>query len=651
MPTESFRRRPALAGSPSETRRFGRYPVIRVLIVGSGGREHALGWALARSPHRPHLWFAPGNAGTLALGPSVPVDPLDIPALVQAAWGLRADLTVIGPEAPLAAGVVDRFRAAGLPVVGPSQAAARIESSKAFAKEVMAAAGIPTAPWRTFDDVGDAVAFVRNAGRPLVVKADGLAGGKGVAVCRNPAEAEAAVLRAMVEGAFGAAGRRVVVEERIAGEELSALAVTDGRAVRLLLPARDHKRLLEGDRGPNTGGMGAVAPVPLDASTEREVVGILERAVAELARRGCPFTGILYAGLMLTDRGPQVLEFNCRFGDPEAQVILPLLASDPVELLLAAVEGTAHRLAPRWHAGAAVGIVLAGGRYPEAAERDLPIEGLERTWPQVVVFHSGTALREGRVVTAGGRVCTVVARGESVEAARDRALAVAGEIRFAGRQYRRDIGLRTALLPVTGGAPAPGDGLVPGRPEAGTGAGSGEGRSARPRVGIMVGSESDLPMVEEAAAVLRRLGVPFEATVASAHRSPERARRLALEAEGRGWRVIIAAAGGAAHLAGAVAAHTVLPVIGVPLEATPLGGLDALLSTVQMPPGVPVATVAIGAWGMRNAALLAAQILAAADEDLRERLRQEKARLAETVEAQAAAVQAAAARFGEEARP
>jgi len=555
-----------------------------------------------------------------------------VAAVVGAARAIRADLTVIGPEAPLAAGVADRLREVGLPVLGPSQAAARIESSKSFAKEIMDAAGIPTAAWRAFDDLEAALAFVRDAGRPLVVKADGLAGGKGVAVCGDPAQAEAAVLRAMAHGVFGAAGRRVVVEEVLSGQELSALAVTDGRAVRLLLPARDHKRLLEGDLGPNTGGMGAVAPVPLEESTERQVTGILERAVAELARRGCPFTGILYAGLMLTAGGPRVLEFNCRFGDPEAQVILPLLATDPVELLLAAVEGTVHRLSLRWHPGATVGIVLATGRYPEAVESGLPVEGLDRARPQVVVFHSGTALQDGQVVTAGGRVCTVVARGETVDAARALALAAAQEIRFAGRQYRRDIGLRAAVLPVAGGAPAPGEP-------------SGRRREDRPQVGIIVASDSDMPLVEEAAAVLRRLGVAYEAAVASAHRSPERVRRLALEAEVRGWRVIIAAAGGAAHLAGAVAAQTVLPVIGVPLQATPLGGLDALLSTVQMPPGVPVATVAIGAWGMRNAALLAAQILAVADEDLRRRLSQEKARLAEAAEGQAAAV-----RRGEEER-
>ena len=616
-----------LFGPKGEHSVWGRR-AIRILIVGSGGREHALGWAVAGSPQRPRLWFAPGNAGTPPLGSSIPLDLSDGPALVDAAKAIGADLTVVGPEASLAAGIVDQFRAAGLAVVGPTRAAARIESSKIFAKQVMTAAGIPTADWQAFDDAAAALAYVRAAGRPLVVKADGLAGGKGVAVCRDRDEAEAVVLRFMVEEQFGAAGRRVVIEERFVGEELSALAVTDGHTVRLLLPARDHKRLLEGGRGPNTGGMGAVAPVPLDAAVERKVTRILERAVAELARRGTPFTGILYAGLMLTADGPQVLEFNCRFGDPEAQVILPLLASDPLEMLLATVAANVHYLNLRWHPGAAVGIVLAGGRYPEAAERGIPIEGLERVDPDVLVFHSGTAIEDDRLVTAGGRVCTVVARGDSIDGARERALAAAERIRFAGKQYRRDIGRVRTPLPVTGGAPAADD-----RPS-----GPARDGDARPRVGIVVGSDSDLPVVEKAARVLRQFGIPFEMTIASAHRSPERARRIAQESEERGWRVIIVAAGGAAHLAGALAAHTVLPVIGVPLDATPLRGLDALLATVQMPPGVPVATMAVGSWGMHNAALLAVQILATVDDDLRRRLHEEKARLARVVEEKAAAL-------------
>lgn len=540
--------------------------------------------------------------------------------MVEAAHEIRPDLTVVGPEAPLAAGLVDLFRAAGFAVVGPVRAAARIESSKVFAKQVMDAASIPTAPWRAFDDAGAALRFVCAARRPLVIKADGLAGGKGVVVCRDADEAADAVTRLMVREEFGVAGRRIVAEEVLAGEELSALALTDGRSLQLLLPARDHKRLREGDRGPNTGGMGAVAPVSVDAATARAVEGILARAVAELRRRGSPFTGILYAGLMLTADGPRVLEFNCRFGDPEAQVILPLLAGDALEMLRATVAGVVDRLTVRWHGGAAVGIVLAGGRYPDAAERGVPITGLEAVDRDVLIFHGGTALADGRLVTAGGRVLTVVARGETIEAARQRAVAAAERIAFAGKQFRPDIGRVRTPLPVAGGAPRADE------------------PSPQAVVGIVVGSDSDLPLVQEATRVLDRFDVVYEVRIASAHRSPEWTRRLAKEAEERGWRVIIAGAAGAAHLAGALAAQSVLPVIGVPLSATPLGGLDALLSTAQMPPGVPVATMAIGAWGMHNAALFAVQILATADKALRRRLREEKARLAEAVEEKNAAL-------------
>jgi len=553
---------------------------------------------------------------------------MDIPALAEAAETLRADLTVVGPEAPLAAGVVDHFRTRGLPIVGPPRAAARIESSKIFAKQLMSAAGIPTAGWQAFDDAAAALAYVRAADRPLVVKADGLAGGKGVAVCGNGAEAEGAVRRLMVAGDLGMAGRRVVIEEVLTGEEVSVLGVTDGRAVQLLPAVRDHKRLRDGDQGPNTGGMGAVAPVPLDAGVEAEIRAILERVVGELARRGIPFTGILYAGMMLTPAGPYVLEFNCRFGDPEAQVLLPLLASDPVDLLLATASDGVGELDLRWHPGAAVGIVLAGARYPEAADHGSPIRGVESADPHILLFHSGTAWQDGRLVTAGGRVLTVVARGGSVREARRTALDAAERIQFAGKRFRRDIGasllvqaeLREAEL----------------REEVGAMTGNG----AIPRVGIVVGSDSDLPVVDEAVRVLRALDIPCVVTVASAHRSPDLVRRVARDAEEQGWRVIIAAAGGAAHLAGALAAQTVLPVIGVPLDATPLHGLDALLATVQMPPGVPVATMAVGAWGMQNGALLAAQILAIADPDLRRRLHAEKARRAQIIEEKAAAATA-----------
>lgn len=637
---------------------------MRILIIGSGAREHAIGWALAASAARPALFFAPGNAGTESLGPSLPADLRDPHSLLRAARSVEPDLTVVGPEAPLAAGVVDRFEAAGFRIVGPCQAAAQIESSKAFAKALMAEAGIPTAPWQVFEDPQAALAYVRTAPLPLVVKADGLAAGKGVTVCATRAEAEDAVDRLMVQGAFGEAGRRVVVEEALEGEEVSVLALTDGRDVALLPPARDHKRLLAQDRGPNTGGMGAVAPAPVGPGVLGQAEAILRRAVGALAARGTPYRGVLYAGLMETAGGVRVLEFNCRLGDPEAQAILPLLDTDLVDALLATVEGRVGTLQVRWRPGAAVAVVVAGGRYPEAADHGTPIEGVREIPPDILVFHAGTARGpDGRLVTAGGRILTLVAVGPDVEAARRRAVEAAEAVRFPGRHYRPDIGLRRGR-PVAASAPAPSAdrpagpdrlrplpiaGGAPDRDRSGPGDAPGRDRplerdAPRPspsaaRVAIIVGSDSDLPVVEEhALPVLRHFAVPYEVTVASAHRSPERVRQLAGEAEERGWQVIIAAAGGAAHLAGVVAAQTVLPVIGVPLDATPLRGLDALLATVQMPPGVPVATVAIGGWGMHNAALLAVQILATADPELRERVRQGRARLARSVEEKAARV-------------
>lgn len=636
---------------------------MRILILGSGAREHAIGWAFAASSSRPALFFAPGNAGTESLGPSVPADLHDPESLLRAARSVEPDLTVVGPEAPLAAGVVDRFEAAGFRIVGPRQAAAQIESSKAFAKALMAEAGIPTAPWQVFEDPAAALAYVRTAPLPLVVKADGLAAGKGVTMCATRGEAEDAVYRLMVQGAFGEAGRRVVVEEALEGEEVSVLALTDGRDIALLPPARDHKRLLAQDRGPNTGGMGAVAPAAIGPGVLNQAEAILRRAVRALAARGTPYRGILYAGLMETAGGVRVLEFNCRLGDPEAQAILPLLDTDLVDALLATVEGRVGTLQLRWHPVAAVAVVVAGGRYPEAPDHGTPIEGLAEIPPDILVFHAGTARGpDGRLVTAGGRILTLVAVGPDMEAARWRAVKAAETVRFPGRHYRPDIGLRHRLpatgmvwaagepadrdrrrpLPIAGGAPdrgGPGPGGAPGHHRPVASGAAGHTPSLNARVAIIVGSDSDLPAVEEyALPVLRHFDVPYEVTVASAHRSPERVRRLAGEAEARGWQVIIAAAGGAAHLAGVVAAQTVLPVIGVPLDATPLRGLDALLATVQMPPGVPVATVAVGGWGMHNAALLAVQILATADPELRERFRQGKACLARSVEEKAARV-------------
>lgn len=416
-----------------------------LLIVGSGSREHALAWKLTQSPVVDRIYVAPGNAGTSAIAENVPVAATDLDGIVRLAGERDIDLTVVGPEAPLALGLADRLRAAGRAVAGPDMGAARIESSKSFAKSLMTRAGVPTAAYRVFDRPEEAIRYLARAEYPVVIKADGLAAGKGVTICAGPTEALKAVGAMMIEGIFGDAGRRVVIEEALRGPEISLLALVNGDQVVPLPVAQDHKRLGDGDTGPNTGGMGAYAPVPFVDAEERDrlVRTILEPAVAELARCGTPYRGVLFAGLMLTDEGPRVLEFNCRFGDPEAQVILPPLEGD----LLPWLQWTACRggslYPPSPHIASkpqsAVGVVLAAKGYPEKPESGVAIEGLNGVPDDVLVFHAGTATdKAGRTVTAGGRVLTVVGLGASVDEAVERAYS--SEISFEGMQLRKDIG-------------------------------------------------------------------------------------------------------------------------------------------------------------------------------------------------------------------
>jgi len=423
----------------------------RILVVGSGGREHALAWALARSPSVEAVYVAPGNAGTSwpaapgwAPAASVPIPAEDVAGLIAFARERGIDCTVVGPEAPLAQGIVDAFQAAGLRIFGPTRAAARIETSKAFAKDLMRRCGIPTAEYAVFHAFEEARAYVRRRPGPWVVKASGLAGGKGTFVCASSEEAEDALRRLMQERVFGEAGETVVIEERLEGRELSLLAFTDGEAVRPLLPARDHKRLQDGDRGPNTGGMGAYAPVPDVHPHEIEAMvrTLLCPIIEALARMGTPFIGVIYAGLMLTAQGPFVLEFNARLGDPEAQAILPLLENDLLEVIEATLAGRLAETTLRWHPGACATVVLAAPGYPGPVPHGIPIFGLEEAaaMEEVWVFHAGTARRGEQVVTAGGRVLAVTARGPDVEAAADRAYAAVSRIRFEGMQFRRDIG-------------------------------------------------------------------------------------------------------------------------------------------------------------------------------------------------------------------
>ena len=424
---------------------------MRVLVVGSGGREHALAWKIARSPGVARVIAAPGSDGMAALADCRPETPADdVPALALLARRERADLVVVGPEAPLAGGLVDRLRDAGIAAFGPSAAAAQLESSKAFAKRFMQRHRIPTAAFAVFEDLDAARRHVLEQGGPCVVKADGLAAGKGVAVCEGPDEALRALVEAMDERRFGAAGARVVIEERLAGEELSYYAVTDGERIVTLAAAQDHKRARDGDRGENTGGMGACSPAPIlgDAVEKRVLEEVVHPVIRGMAADGIAYTGVLYVGLMIDPSGaPRVVEFNVRFGDPETQALVVRMEGDLVPLLDAAARGRLDRATPLGWQDAAVCVVIAAGGYPRAFERGKPISGLEEAEREegVVVFHAGTRRRaDGRFESAGGRVLGVTARGATLGAARRRAYAACDRIHFDAMQLRRDIAARAA---------------------------------------------------------------------------------------------------------------------------------------------------------------------------------------------------------------
>ena len=420
-----------------------------VLVVGSGAREHALVWALSRSSSVGRIWAAPGNPGVATLAEAVPLNVSEVEAIADWATSHRIDLVVVGPEAPLALGLADLLLERGIPVFGPSRAAAELEWSKAFAKDFMRRHGIPTAAYRVFTEAEAALDFARHAEYPLVVKADGLAAGKGVLICASSAEAEAAIRSVLIERAFGAAGDRAVIEAFVEGDELSVIALVDGERIAMLPPARDYKRLNDDNQGPNTGGMGSYAPVD-DLSPDllrvvRET--ILEPAVAGLRAEGRPYRGALYAGLMLTRDGPVVLEFNCRFGDPETQAILPLLEGDVAELLRSCAEGRLDPESVRTSPGAAVCVVLAAEGYPELPRRGDVISGIgDAIHAGAWVFHAGTALCKGRMVTAGGRVLSVVETGFDLAEAAECAYAAAELIYFPGKQMRRDIAFEPALV-------------------------------------------------------------------------------------------------------------------------------------------------------------------------------------------------------------
>ena len=423
---------------------------MRVLVVGSGGREHALCWSIAASPLLTNLWCAPGNPGIAAVATCVPIGAMDLAALVSFARDNAIDLVIPGPEAPLVAGITDAMEAAGIACCGPTQAAAQLEGSKTFAKEICDAASIPTPRWERFEDAEAAREFVRRRGAPLVVKADGLAAGKGVVVAATEQDALAAIDAMMDARVFGDSGAAVVIEECLVGDEISLFALCDGTHALPLGSAQDHKRVGDGDTGPNTGGMGCYAPTPMfpPALEHAAIEGIIRPALAEMARRGTPFRGILFAGLMLTSDGLKLIEFNVRFGDPECQVLLLRLRSDLLPALLAAHDGELAHFDLRWHDSAAVAVVMAARGYPEAPEHGSEIRGLESAAakPGVQVFHAGTiADVDGRVRAAGGRVLTVCATGSTLQAACDSAYAAVEAIDWPEGFYRHDIGHRALV--------------------------------------------------------------------------------------------------------------------------------------------------------------------------------------------------------------
>jgi phosphoribosylamine--glycine ligase len=421
---------------------------VNILVVGSGGREHALLWKLVQSPEADRIFCAPGNAGTQKIAENVSIPANDLPKLTRFAKENGIDLTVIGPDDPLAAGIVDLFEAEGLRVFGPNKKAARLEASKIFAKELMSAENIPTAQARTFSSSTEALNYCDEVALPVVIKADGLALGKGVIIAQDRVGARQAVRSMMEEQAFGEAGRRTIMEECLCGGECSVHALVSGKSFRMLATARDHKRARDGDEGPNTGGMGAVSPADnWNAERERNFTSsIMQPLLDGLTRKGTTFRGLLFPGLMITDDGLRVLEFNCRFGDPETQVILPRMKSDLLPLLVATIEDGLENVAIEFDSRIAVTVILASGGYPGKYETGKPIEGLENAArsPEVQIFHAGTKRQDGKTVTSGGRVLAITALGNSVIQARERAYAAINEIHFDGCHFRRDIALRPA---------------------------------------------------------------------------------------------------------------------------------------------------------------------------------------------------------------
>jgi len=414
---------------------------MKVMVVGGGAREHTLAWKLSRSKKVKEIYVAPGNAGTGQIAKNLDISPTNLDALAGAAKDNKIDLVVVGPEAPLAAGIVDKLQSLGIPAFGPTREAALIESSKVFAKRLMHKYGIPCAKDAVFTSFKEAEVYVKKQPVPVVIKADGLAAGKGAIVAQSMGEALKALSDIMEKRIFGDAGNQVLIEECLVGRETSLLAFTDGKAVVPMVTARDYKRVFDKDMGPNTGGMGCYSPSRfLDKKAiDKAVKTVVEPVVKAMAKEGKPYKGVLYAGLMLTAEGPKVLEFNARFGDPETQVQLPLLRSDLVDIMMSVIDGSLSRTRVEWDSGACVGVVMASGGYPGSYKQGFPISGLDKIDADALVFHAGTKVNDGRICTAGGRVLTVVSTGRSIAEAREKVYLNLPRISFENCHYRKDI--------------------------------------------------------------------------------------------------------------------------------------------------------------------------------------------------------------------
>ncbi len=571
---------------------------MKILVIGSGGREHALVWKIKQSKKVETIFCAPGNAGISKMADCVDIAVTDVEKLLKFAKKEKIDLTVVGPESSLVVGIVDVFEKNGLRIFGPTMKAAELEGSKVFSKKFLEKYNIPTAAFKVFKDSNKAKKYIESHGAPIVVKADGLAAGKGVIVAKTVEEAKQAVDLIMADKAFGSAGDTIVIESCLTGEEASFIAFTDGKTVLPLPTSQDHKAIFENDEGPNTGGMGAYSPAPVVTSEIADFVmtRVMLPTIKGLEAEGRPFKGMLYAGLMIDGDTINVLEFNCRFGDPEAQPLLMRLKSDIIDIFEAAIDGKLDRIEMKIDPRPTVCVVMSSGGYPGPYENGKVISGLKKASEcrGVEVFHAGTIRKGGRTVTNGGRILGVTAVGNTLKDAIARAYNAVDVIKWTNCYCRRDIGEKALKR-----------NSVP---------------AQVPVVGIVMGSDSDFPVMKVAADFLKSMDICCELTVASAHRTPERAVEYARNAQKRGLKVIIAGAGMAAHLAGVLASQTDLPVIGVPLDASSLGGLDALLSTLQMPPGIPVGTMGIGKAGAKNAGIFALQILALQEPGLGQKL-------------------------------